>query len=87
MLDEPPYDRDVPVITLPAEIYDAVLLADAVMLVTEGGPPPRRDRRGPENLRDFFQVRRCLLTCGAGERSSKKSSAPDAELMHRMVGG
>jgi hypothetical protein len=76
MLDENDDASDVPVISLPHEVYDAVLLADAVMLVTEQGAPSA-------TLQEFFKVRRCLLTCASGRRQLMT----DPELMFRMVGG
>jgi hypothetical protein len=64
-------DFDVPTVTVPPEIYDAILLAGRVMVVAPGKP-----RHG---LPDAFAARRCLLT-------DHGDPAP-AALLRCMVGG
>lgn len=87
MLDETDDARGVPVITLAAEVYDAVLLMDAVLFVTEGGPPPWCDSRLNAKLQEFFAVRRCRFTSASGRTASNPICLSDTELLLRMVGG
>ncbi len=87
MLDENDDVCDIPTITLPAEVYDAVLLTDAVLLVAEAGPPPWCDGRLNAKLQAFFAVRRCRFTSASGGSAPKRSCLPNHELMLRMVGG
>ena len=85
MFDENDDFCDVPVVTLPAEVYDAVLLVDAVLIVAEG-PPGYHGRLG-KKLPDFFAVRPCLLNRASGGYASRPSCTSDNELLHRKVGG
>jgi hypothetical protein len=70
-----------PVITIAPDVYDAILLAEGVIVMVEGKPQRPIHSTGP--LPDFFTVQRCLLTTGAD--SGPPSSAP--ALLRRMVGG
>jgi hypothetical protein len=87
MLDETDDARGVPVITLAAEVYDAVLLMDAVLFVTEGGPPYWCDGRLNAKLQEFFAVRRCRFTSTSSGNAPNPFCLSDSELMLRMVGG
>jgi len=51
-----------PVIAVSQDMYDAILLADRVMVVAEG--KPKLSRMVGEGLPDFFSVRECYLTAG-----------------------
>jgi len=64
-----------PVITVSQDVYEAILLAERVMVVA-GGPAVAVDTGG--GLPDLFSVRQCFLTT-AGD-------AP-AAFLRRMVGG
>jgi len=64
-----------PVVTVSQDVYDAILLADRVMVVAEGKPKHALVTVG--GLPDFFSLRQCILTA---------SDAP-AALLRLMVGG
>jgi hypothetical protein len=64
-----------PVITVSQHVYDAILLADRVMVVAEGKPKRTLVTGGGQP--DFFSLRQCFLTA---------SDAPEATL-GLMVGG
>jgi len=71
----------LPVITVPQDVYDAILLAERALVVAEGQRPVAA---GGSRLADFSKARQCLMTAGdeAGLR------APDqAALLRCMVGG
>jgi hypothetical protein len=66
-------DFDAPVITVAPEIYNAILLAKRVMVVTQHA-----------GRADFFGARQCLMTA-AGDPGAAR---PDhAALLRCMVGG
>lgn len=52
---------DIPVLTVPQDIYDAILLAERVMVVADS---KAAGQKPSGKLPDFYEVRRCLLTAG-----------------------
>jgi hypothetical protein len=77
----------IPLIALPARVYDAVLLADAAMIVAKGGVLPGGAGRASPALPDFFAVRRCLLTPAARDRPVNRAVLAETALLRSMVGG
>jgi ABC-type nitrate/sulfonate/bicarbonate transport system ATPase subunit len=64
-----------PIITVSQDVYDAILLADRVMVVAEGKPKDALVTGG--GLPDYFSLRQCFLST---------SDAP-AAILRLMVGG
>ncbi len=84
MLDQTNNDDDTPLLSVSDDVYDAILLADAVLVVAKGREIPAGTAT---TLARFFAVRRCRLTVAGSAKPGHRAGHTGTSLMKSMVGG
>jgi hypothetical protein len=80
-------DRNVPVISVSDDVYNAILLAEGALIVAEGQESPKMPLESGLKLPNFFAVRQYLLTAGHNGVSLSGISKAGTAMLKCMVGG